>query len=145
MILQLSSVAQSCPTLCDPRGLQHARLPCPSPTPRACSNSCLESVMPSNHLILCCPLLLLSSVFPSIRIFSSESALRIRWPKYWNFSSSIRPPSEYSELISFRIDWLDLLAVQETLRVFSNTTQFKSVNSSVLGFLYSPICTSIHD
>ena len=76
----------------------------------------IESVMPSNHLILCCPLLLLPSVFPSSRVFSSESALFIRWPKYWNFSFSISPFNYYSELISFRIDWFDLLLVQGTLK-----------------------------
>ena len=74
----------------------------------------IESMMPSNHLILCHPLLLLSSIFPSIRVFSNEVALHIRWPKYWRFSVS--PPNEYSELISFRIDWFDLLAVQGTLK-----------------------------
>ena len=101
-------------------GLQHAIIPCPSLTPRACSNSCPLS-WPSNHLILCHSLLLLPSVFPSIRVFSSESVLHIRWPKYWNFS--IRPSSEYSGLLSFRMVWSDLLAVQGTLkRVFSNTT-----------------------
>ena len=87
-----------------PHGPQHIRLPCPSLFPRACSNSSFESVMPSNHLILCCPLLLLPSIFPSIRLFSSESALRIRWPKYWRFSFSISLSNEYSGLISFRID-----------------------------------------
>ena len=76
----------------------------------------IELVMPSNHLILCCPLLLLPSIFPSIRIFSSESVLRTRWPKYWSFSCSISPSNEYSGLISFRMDWLDLLAVQGTLK-----------------------------
>ena len=76
----------------------------------------IESVMPSNHLILCCPLLLPPSIFPSIRVFSNESVLCIRWPKYWHFSFSIRPSSEYSGLISFRMDWLDLLAVQGTLK-----------------------------
>ena len=76
----------------------------------------IESVMPSNHLILCLPLLLLPSVFPSIKVFSSESVLRIRWPKYWNVSLSISPSNEYSGLISFRMDWLDLLAVQGTLK-----------------------------
>ena len=75
-----------------------------------------ESVMPSNHLILCCPLLLLPSVFPSIRIFSNESALRIRWPKHWSFSINISPSNEHSGLISFRMDWLDLLASQRTLK-----------------------------
>ena len=82
----------------------------------------IELVMPSNHLILCHPLLFLPSIFPSIRVFSNESVLAIRWPKYWNLSFSINPPNEYSGLISFRMDWLDLLAVQGTLRVFSNTT-----------------------
>ena len=76
----------------------------------------IESVMPSNHVILCRPLLLPPSIFPSIRVFSSESALHKRWPKYWSFSFSISPPNEYSRLISFRIDWFDLLAVQGTLR-----------------------------
>ena len=76
----------------------------------------IKSVMPSNHLILCCPLLLLPSIFPSIRVFSNESALHIRWPKYWSFSFSISSSSEYSGLISFRIDWFDLLAVQGTLK-----------------------------
>ena len=80
----------------------------------------IASVMPSNHLILCCPLLLLPSIFPCIRVFSNESALHIRWPKYWSFS--ISPSNEYTALISFRMDWLDLLAVQGLSRVFSNTT-----------------------
>ena len=162
-----------------PLGLQHARLPCPSPSPRTCSDSCplsrlcrptissslvpfscpqsfpafssvqllshiqlsaipwteacqaslsitssrsllklmsIESVMPSKHLILCCPLLLLPSIFPSIRGFSSESVLHIRWLRYWSFSFSISPSNEYSGLISFRIDWFDLLSVQGTLK-----------------------------
>ena len=97
-----------------PHGLQHARLPCPSPSPRACSNSftSIESVMPSNHLILCRPPLLLPSIFPSIRVFSNESALRIRWPEYWSFSLNISPSNEYPGLISFKMDWLEFLAVQ---------------------------------
>ena len=97
-----------------PHGLQHAIFPCPSPSPRVCSNS-TESVMLSNHLILCCLLLLLSSIFLSIRVFSNESALRIRWPKYCSFSFSISPSNEYSGPIAFGIDWFDLLAVQGTL------------------------------
>ena len=104
----------------------------------------IVSVMPSNPLILCQPLLLLPSIFPCIRAFSSESVLHIRWPKYWSFSFSISPSDEYSGLISFRMDWLDLLAVQGTLKS-PTTTQFKSINSSVLSFLYSPTLTSIHD
>ena len=99
-----------------PHGLQHARLPCPSPNSQSLHKlMSIQSVMPSNHLILYHPLLFLSSVFPSIRIFSNESVLHIRWPKYWNFSFSISPSNEYSELISFRIAWFDLLAVQGTL------------------------------
>ena len=99
---------------------------------------------PSNQLILCHPLLL-PSIFPSIRVFSNESALRIRWPKYWSFSININPSNEYSGLISFRMDWLDLLAVQGTLKSGSPTPQFKNIKSSVLSFLYSPTLTSIHD
>ena len=100
-----------------PHGLQHASPPCPSPTPRAYSNSCLfELVMPFNHLILCHLLLLLPSIFLSIRVFSNESVIHIRWPKYWSFTFNITPSDEYSGLISFRIDWLDLLAVQGTLK-----------------------------
>ena len=107
----------------------HTRLPCPSPTPRACSNLSIESVMPFNHLILCHPLLLLPSIFPSIRVFSTESVLHIRWPKYWNFSFSISPSNEYSGLISFRIDWFDLLAVQGTLK---SLLQHYSLKASIL-------------
>ena len=94
-----------------PHELQHARLLCPSLSPRVCSElMSIESVMPSNHLILCHPLLLLPSIFTSIWVFSNESALHIRWPKYWSFSFSISPSNEYSGLISFRIDYFDLLA-----------------------------------
>ena len=89
----------------------------------------IESVMPSNHLILCCPLLLLPPIFPSIRVFSNELALHIRWPKYWNCSFSISPSNEYSGLISFRMDWLDLLAVQETLK---SLLQHHSSKASIL-------------
>ena len=89
----------------------------------------IESVMPSNHLILCYPLLLLPSIFPSIRVFSSESVLHIRWPKYWSFSFSMSPSNEYSGLISFRIDFLDLLAVQETLK---SLLQHHSSKASIL-------------
>ena len=111
-------------------GLQHARLPCPSPSPGACSNTMsIESVMPSNHLILYCPLFLLPSIFPSIRVFSNELVFCIRWPKYWSFSFSINPSNEYSRLISFRIDWFDLLAVQGTLK---NILQHHNSNASIL-------------
>ena len=100
-----------------PHGLQHTRPPCSSPTPGTYSNSpSIQSVMPSNHLIFCHPLLLLPSIFLSIRVFSNESVLHIRWPKYWSLCFSISPSNEYSRLISFRRDWLDLLAVQGTLK-----------------------------
>ena len=104
----------------------------------------ITSVIPSNHLILCHPLHLLPSVFPSIRVFSNESVLHIRCPKYWSFSLSISPSNEYSGLIYFRIDWLNLLAVQGT-QESSPTPQFKSINFSVLNFLYSPTLTFIYD
>ena len=101
-----------------------------------------ESVMPSNHLILCCRLFL-PSIFPSIRVFSNESVLHIRWPKYWSFSFNISPSKEHPGLISFRMDWLDLLArdSQES----PPTPQFKGINSLALSFLHSPTLTSIHD
>ena len=98
-----------------PHGLQHASLSCPLPSSGTCANS-FELVMPPNHLVLCHPLFLLPSIYPSIRIFCNELALSIRWPKDWSFSFSISPSNEYSGLISFRIDWFDLLAVQGTLR-----------------------------
>ena len=100
----------------------HARPLCPSPTLRVHSNLCPSSVMPSSHLILCHPLLLLSPIPPSIRVFSNESTLLIRWPKYWSFSFNIIPSNEHPGLIPFRMDWLELLAVQGLSRVFSNTT-----------------------
>ena len=105
---------------------------------------CIESVMPSSHVVLCRPLLLLPPIPPSIRVFSNESTLHMRWPKYRSFSFSISPSNEHPGLISFRMDWLDLLAVQGTLKS-SPTPQFKSINSSTLSFLHSPTLTSIHD
>ena len=127
--VQFSSVAQSCPTLCDP--MNHARQASLSITnswspPKPVS---IESVMPSNHLILGHPLLLPPSVFPRIRVFSNESALRIRWPKYWSFSFSISPSNEHPGLISFRMDWLDLLEVQGILK---NLLQHHSSKASIL-------------
>ena len=104
----------------------------------------VKSVMPSNHVIFCHPLFLLPSIFPRIRVFSNESVLGIRWPKNWSFSFSISPSNEYLGLISYRIDWLDLLAVQVILES-SPTPQFKSINSSALRLLHSPTRTSIHD
>ena len=104
----------------------------------------IESVMPSTHLILCHPLLLFS-IFPSMRVFSNESVLPIRWPKYWSFSFSISPSNEYSGLIIFKIDWFDLLAVQGTSQESTPTPQFKTINSLVLSFLFGPTLTSIYD
>ena len=116
VISHFSSVAQSCPTLCDPMNRS-------SPGSLSVTNSwslpklmSFKLVMPSSHLILCRPLLLLPPIPPSIRVFSSESTLPVRWPKYWSFSFSISPSNEHPGLISFRMDWLDLLAVQGTLR-----------------------------
>ena len=105
----------------------------------------IESVISSNHLILCHPLLLLPPIPLSIRVFSNESALHIRWPKYWSFRFSISPSSEHPGLISFRMDWLDLLAVQGTLKNLLQHPQVKSINSLALSFLHSPTLTSIHD
>ena len=111
-VIQFSSVAQSCPTLCDPMDCSTPGFPVHHELPEFMS---IESVMLSNHLILCCPLLLLS-VFPSIRVFSNESVLCIRWPKDWSFSFNISPSNEHPGLISFRMDWLDLFTVQGTLK-----------------------------
>ena len=99
-----------------------------------------ESMMPSNHLIHCCPLLLLPSVFPSIRVFSNESAFHIRWPKYWSFNFNIRPSNEHSGLISFGIDWFDLFAVQEILKSLLQHHSWKA-----FGLLYGPALTSVYD
>ena len=129
------AAAQSALTLCDPMDcstpgfpvLHHLKL------------TCIESMMPSNHLILCHPLLL-PSVFPSIRVFSSELALRIRWPQYWSFSFSISSSSECSGLISVRIDWFDLLAVQGTLR-----SLFQHLNPLALSLFSSPTLMSVYD
>ena len=120
-----------------PHRLQHTRLPCPSLSPRVCPNSyplsqwCHPTIsyFIVNHLILCRPLLLLPLIFPSIRVFSNELALHIRWPKYWSFSFSISPSNEYSRLISIRMDWFDLLAVQGTLK---SLLEHHSLKASVL-------------
>jgi len=115
MANQFSSVAQSCPTLCNPMDCSTPGFPITN-TQSLLKLMSIESVMPSNHLILCHPLFFPPPIFPSIRVFSNESALRIRWPKYWSFSFNINPSNEYSGLISFRMDWLDLLAVQGSLK-----------------------------
>ena len=148
--VQFSSVAQSCPTLCDPMNhstlglLVHHQLQEFTQTHIHRVGDAIQSVMPSSHLILCRPLLLLPSILSSIRVFPRESVLRIRWPKYCSFSFSISPSNEYSRLISFRMDWMDLLAVQGT-QESSPTPQFKSINSLVLSFLHSPTLTSLRD
>ena len=126
-------------------GLQHIRPPCPSPTCSLLKLVSIESVIPSNHLILCWPLLLPPSIFPSIRVFSNESVLHIRWPNSWSFSFSISPSNEYSGLISFSIDWLDLLALQGTVK---SLFQHHSSKASILqgsAFFISPTLTLIHD
>ena len=130
VFLQFSSVTQSCPTLCNPMDCKRqASLPITN-SQTLLELMSIESVMPSNHLIFCHPLLLPPSIFPSIRVFSNESVLQIRWPKYWScsFSFSISPSNEYSGLISCRMEWLDLLAVQGTLKSllqqFSSKHQF---------------------
>ena len=126
-----------------PNGLQHIRLPCPSPSPRVCSKSCTLSqmLMPSNHFILCHPLLLLSSTFPSIRIFSNESVLRIRWPNYRSFRFSISTSGGYSGLISFRADWFDLLAVQGTPKSLlqHHNFYFIQMSSDIVNLLLSSV------
>ena len=114
--VQFRSVPQSCLTLCDPMDCSMPGFPVHHHSWSLLKLMSIESVMPSNHLTLCHPLLLLPSNFPSIRVFSNESVLRIRWPKYWCFSFSISSASEYSELILFRIDWFDLFTVQGTLK-----------------------------
>ena len=126
--VQFSSVTQSCLTLCDPMDCSTSGFPLSMTSSRSLPKlTSIESVMPSNHLILCRPLLLLPPIPP--RVFSNESALRIRWPKYWSFSFSISPANEYSGLISFRMDWLDLLAVQGTLK---SLLQHHSSKASIL-------------
>ena len=142
-IISISSVQFSCSVVSDSlwsHGLQHASLPSITNSQSLLKLMSIESVIPSNHLILCCPLLL-PSIFPSIRVFSNESVLCIRWPEYWSFSFSISPSNEYSELISFTVDWFDSRDSQES----SPIPQFKSISSLALSFLYSPTFASIHD
>ena len=129
MCIQFSSVTQPCPTLCDPMNHSMPGLPVHHQLPSSLRLTFIESVMPSSHLILCCPLLPLPSIPPSIRVFSNESALCMRWPKYWSFSFSISPSKEHPGLISFGMDWLDLLAVQGTLK---SLPQHHSSKASIL-------------
>ena len=139
-----SSAAQSCPTFANPWTAAHRASLSIINSQRLLKLMSIKSVMSFNHFILCCPLLLLPPIFPSIRVFSNKSLLHIRWPKDWSFSFSFNPFSDYSGLISFRMDWLDLLAIQGT-QASSPTPQFKSINSSVLSFLSSSTLTSIHN
>ena len=127
--VQFSSVAQLCLTLCDSMDCSTPSLPVHHQLPELLKLMSIESVILSDHLILFCPLLLLPSIFPSIRMFSNESVLCIKWPKYWSFSFSISPSNEYSELISFRMDWLDLLAIQGILK---SLLQHHSSKASIL-------------
>ena len=145
-----SSVQFSCSVMSNSLRLhesQHAGPPCPSPTPRVHSLrlTSIESVMPSSHLILHHPLLLLPPILPSIRVFSNELTLHMRWTKYWSFSFSLIPSKEIPGLISFRMDWLDLLAVQGTLESLLQNHSSKASILPVLSFHHSPTLTSIHD
>ena len=131
--VQFSSVAQSCPGLCNPMDCSTPGLPVHHHLPELAQTHVHRVgdrvVMPSSHLVLCCPLLLLPSIFASLRVFTSELALRMRWPKCWSFNFSVSPSSEYSGLISFRINWFDLLAVQGTLK---NLLQYHSLKAWIL-------------
>ena len=127
--IQFSSVTQLCPTLCDPMDCSTPRLPVHHHSQSLPKLMSIELVMPYNHLILWCPLLLPPSIIPSIRVFSNGSVLCFRWPKYWSFSFNISPSNDHSGLISFRMDWLDLLAVQGTLK---SLFQHHSPKASIL-------------
>ena len=146
LLTQFGSVAQSCPTLCDPMNCSTPGLPVHHQLPESIQthiHRVSDAIQPSHPLSA---LLFLPSIFLSIRVFSNESALCIRWPKYWSFSFNISPANEHPGLISFRMDWLDLLAVQGThSQESSPTPHFKSINSLALSFLHSPTLTSIHD
>ena len=131
-------------TLCNPKDCSMPGFPSFTISQSLFKLMFIDLVMPSNHLILCHPLLLLPSNFPSIRVFSNELVPPIRWPKFWSFNFSISTPNEYSGLISFRIDWFDLLAVQRTQKS-STRSQFESINSLLPRLLYGQTLTSIHD
>ena len=141
--VQFSSVTQSCLTLCDPMNRSSPGLPVHHQLPEF-TQTHVHPVMPSSHVILCCPLLLLPPIPPSVRVFSYESSLLMRWPKYWSFSSSISPSSQHPGLISFRMDWLDLLAVQGTLK---SLLQHHSSKASIFqcSAFFTVQLTSIHD
>ena len=142
--VQHSLITQSCPTLCDPMACSTPGLPVHHQLPELTQTHVHWVGDASKNIDLCHPLLLPPSLFRSVSVFSHESVLCIRGLKYWSFSFSISPCNEYSGLISFRMDWLDLFAVHGTLKS-SPTSQFKSINSSALSFLYHPTLTSIHD
>ena len=142
--VQFSSVPQVCLTHCDPMNRSMPGLPVYYQLPEFTQLMCIESVMPSSHLILCRPLLLLPQIPPSIRDFSNESTLHMRWPKYWSFSFSISPSNEHPGLISFRMNGLDLLAVQGTLKSLLQHHSSKA-SISVLSFIHSPTLTSIYN
>ena len=142
---RFSSVAQSCPALCDPMNRSMPGLPVHHQLPEFTQthvHQVSDAIQPSHPLSF---LLLLPPIPPSIRVFSNESTLCMKWPKYWSYSFSISPSNEHPGLISFRMDWLDLLAVQGTLKSLLQTPQFKSINSLALSLLHSPTLTSIHD
>ena len=128
-----------------PHEVQHVRPPCPSPTPEVHPNPHPLTWWCHPTISSCHPLLLLPTIFPSIRVFSNESALRMRWPKYWSYSFNISPSNEHPGLTSFKMDWLDLLAVQGTLKSLLQYHSSKASISLALSFLYSPTVTSIHD
>ena len=141
---QFGSVVQSCPTLCNSMDCSTPGLPVHHQLPEFTQTHVHWVSDAINHLILCRPLLFLTSVFPSIRVFSNESGLSIRWPKYQGFSFSISPSNKYSGLISFRMDWLDRLAVQGTLKSLRQHHSSKA-STLAISFLYNPTLTSIHD
>ena len=150
--VQLNSVTQSCPTVCNPVKRSMPGLPVHHQLPEYTqthihwvSDAIQPSHLPSSPFPPALNLSLLPSTFPSIKVFSNNSALHIRWPKYWSFSFNISPSNEHPRLISFRMDWLDLIAVHGTSQESSPTSQFKSINSLALSFLYSPTLISIND
>ena len=142
--VQFSSVTQPCLRVCDPMDYSMPGFPVHHQIPELTETHVHQDSDAIHHLILCHPLLLLPPIHPRVRVFSNESALPIRWPKYWSFSFNISPSNEYSGLISFRMDWLDLLAVQG-FQESSPMPQFKSINSSALSLPYGPTLTSIHN